>query len=140
MQGNIFTPNDELKVCNKKDYNNLFPESKNDKFYKKLDNVKFDDYGEKNFYSQLYFYNDTNNLITTANLNLLHYGVSRRSWFKSRDFYKKNGRIRHEKININVGTLLNIQITSCQSKEIKDRKFMVIGVDSSHNRKITATN
>ena len=121
LQGNIFTPNDELKVCNQNDYYKIFPESRDSKFYKKLNKMKFDNYGEKNFYSQLYFYNDTNNLITTANLNLLHYGVSRRGWFQSRDFYKKNGRIRHEKININVGTLLNIQITSCQSKEIKDR-------------------
>ena len=95
--------------------------AKLDSFYKKLDKKDFNEYGEKNFYSQLYFYNKNNKLITTANLNLLHYGVSRRGWFKSRDYYKSNGRIRHEKININVGPLLNIQITSCQSKEIKDR-------------------
>ena len=40
---------------------------------------------------------------------------------ESRDFYKKNGRIRHERINIQVGPLMNIQIHSYQSKEIKDR-------------------
>ncbi len=121
LVGNVFTPNDELAVFNKNDYYNIFPESKKKYIYKNLDKIRFDNYGEKNFYSQLYFYNKNNNLITTCNLNLLHYGVSRRGWFKSRDFYKKNGRIRHERININVGTLFNIQITSCQSKEIKDR-------------------
>ena len=121
LQGNIFTPNDELDVFTKKDYNKIFSESKKDNYYKKLDNIKFNNYGEKNFYSQMYFYNKNNSLMTTVNFNLLHYGVSRRGWFKSRDYYKSNGRIRHEKININVGPLLNIQITSCQSKEIKDR-------------------
>lgn len=121
LHGNIFTPDDELAVFNKNDYNNIFPESRTDSFYKKLNRISFENYGEKNFYSQLYFYNKDKKLITTANLNLLHYGVSRRGWFQSKDFYKKNGRIRHEKININVGTLMNIQITSCQSKEIKDR-------------------
>ena len=121
LQGNIFTPNDELSVFNKNDYENIFFESKTDNFYKNLDKITFDNYGEKNFYSQMYFYNNDSKLITTANLNLLHYGVSRRGWFISRDYYKKNGRIRHEKININVGPLLNIQINSCQSKEVSDR-------------------
>ena len=121
LHGNVFTPNDELAVFNKDDYAKIFPESINDKFYKNLNSINFDKYGEKNFYSQMFFYNNDNKLITTANLNLLHYGVSRRGWFVSKDFYKNNGRIRHEKINITVGPLLNIQITSCQSKEIKDR-------------------
>lgn len=121
LHGNVFTPDDELAIFNKNDYNNIFPESRTDSFYQKLNSISFENYGEKNFYSQLYFYNKDCKLITTANLNLLHYGVSRRGWFQSKDFYKKNGRIRHEKININVGTLMNIQITSCQSKEIKDR-------------------
>ena len=54
-------------------------------------------------------------------MNLLHNGVSRRSWIKTRDFYKSNGRIRHERINIEIGHLLNIQVHSYQSKEICDR-------------------
>ena len=121
IYGNIFTPNDEREVFNKNDFFNIFPESKNINIYKNLNKINFDNYGEKNFYGQLNFYNRHNALITTANLNLLHYGFSRRGWFKSRDYYKKNGRVRHERVTINVGPLLTIQIQSYQSKEIKDR-------------------
>ena len=60
-------------------------------------------------------------MLTYANLNLLHYGFSRRAWIESKDYYKSNGRIRHESINIQVGTLMNVQVHSYQSKEIKDR-------------------
>ena len=73
-------------------------------------------------YGNLSFYNSDNRLITTANLNLLSYGFSRRGWFKSRDYYKKNGRVRHERINIQVGPLLNIQVHSYQSKQVQDRQ------------------
>ena len=38
-----------------------------------------------------------------------------------KDFYKSNGRIRHERINIEIGHLLNIQVHSYQSKQISDR-------------------
>lgn len=121
LYGNIFTPEDEKIIFNKDDYKKIFSNDKVNGIYNKLEQINFNKYGEKNFYSQLNFLNDDNKLITTANLNLLHYGFSRRGWFKSRDFYKSNGRIRHERINIQVGPLLNIQIHSYQSKEIKDR-------------------
>lgn len=120
LYGNIFTPNDEFTVFNKNDYKKIF-KVRDLNIYKNYERKKFKNYGEKNFYSQLNFYNKDNKLITTANLNLLHYGFSRRGWFESRDYYKNNGRVRHERINIQVGTLLNIQIHSYQSKEIKDR-------------------
>lgn len=89
--------------------------------YSSLKEKDYSSYGEKNFYGNIGFYNSDNRLITTANINLLHYGFSRRGWFESRDYYKKNGRIRHERINIQVGPLLNIQVHSYQSKEIKER-------------------
>ena len=69
-------------------------------------------------------------MITTANLNLLHYGFSRRGWFETKDFYKENGRIRHERINIQVGPLMNIQIHSYQAKEIKDRIDIIDELDT----------
>ena len=129
LYGNSFTPNDELVVFNKEDYKNIFASDDVNGIYDKLDKINFDNYGEKNFYSQLNFTDDDNHLITTANLNLLHYGFSRRGWFKSRDYYKKNGRIRHERVNIQVGPLLNIQIHSYQSKEIKDRTDSPIEIE-----------
>lgn len=115
-----FTPNDELAVFNFNDYKRIFKNQRIPEFYNKL-NVGFPKFGEKNLYSMLTFKNKDGQTITTANLNLLHYGFSRRGWIESRDFYKSNGRIRHERINIQVGTLLNVQVHSYQSKEIKDR-------------------
>ncbi len=90
-------------------------------YYEKNPNPKFNKFGEKNYYGSLEFKNSSNQLLTYANLNLLHYGFSRRGWIESKDYYKSNGRIRHESINIQVGTLMNVQVHSYQSKEIKDR-------------------
>ena len=121
MYGDIFTPEDEKVVFNAMDFKRIFNLSKLGKPYTLLSEKDYTCYGEKNFYGNISFYNKDNKLITTANLNLLHYGFSRRGWFESKDYYKKNGRVRHEGINIQVGPLLNIQIHSYQSKEIKDR-------------------
>lgn len=119
--GSIFTPTDEMAVFNKNDFQRFFGKEEVDR-YSIYNRKRFNNYGEKNFYGQLNFKNKNKKIITTVNLNLLHYGFSRRGWFKSRDYYKKNGRIRHERVNIQVGPLLNIQVHSYQSKEIKDRK------------------
>lgn len=117
----IFTPNDEMNILNIEDYKRLFKDQEIPEFYKNNDNLKFNNYGEKDYHGLLNFYNKNGFTITTCNLNLLHNGVSRRSWIQTRDFYKSNGRIRHERINIEIGHLLNIQVHSYQSKEISDR-------------------
>ena len=117
---NCFTPNDELGVFNTDDYLRIFNEQEIPQFYHENNKMNFKKYGEKNYYGMLKLKNSYNQTITNVNLNLLHYGFSRRGWIKSKDYYKKNGRIRHERINIQVGPLLNIQIHSYQSKEIKD--------------------
>ena len=121
INSRCFTPNDEINVFNIEDYKRIFKNQNIPNYYFENDNPKFNKYGEKNFYGLLEFRNINNQIITNANLNLLHYGFSRRGWIESRDYYKKNGRIRHERINIQVGPLLNIQVHSYQSKEIKDR-------------------
>lgn len=117
----IFTPNDEINILNIDDYKRLFKKQDMPNYYQENPNPKFDNYGEKDFHGLLTFYNKTGLTITTASLNLLHNGVSRRSWIKTRDFYKSNGRIRHERINIEIAHLINIQVHSYQSKEIIDR-------------------
>lgn len=119
----IFTPNDEMNILTIDDYKRLFSNQNIPEYYFQNDNPTFDKYGEKDFHGLLTFKNKNGNTITTANLNLLHNGVSRRSWIETRDFYKNNGRIRHERINIEIAHLLNIQVHSYQSKEIKDRTF-----------------
>ncbi len=121
IYSNLFTPNDEIAVFNTDDYKRIFKNQTLPEYYSENSNPKFNKYGEKNFYGLLKFTNKHNQTITTANLNLLHYGFSRRGWIETKDFYKQNGRIRHERVNIQVGTLLNIQVHSYQSKQISDR-------------------
>lgn len=117
----VFTPNDEMNILNIEDYKRLFEDQNISEYYKENSNPNFNKYGEKDYHGLLTFYNKNGFPITTANLNLLHNGVSRRSWIETKDFYKSNGRIRHERINIEIGHLLNIQVHSYQSKEISDR-------------------
>ena len=114
-------PNDELNIFNKDDFQRIFKDQEIPEYYYQEKLPKFDKFGEKNFYGAINFRNKNNQLITHCNLNLLHYGFSRRGWIETKDFYKSNGRIRHEYINIQVGPLMNIQVHSYQSKEIKDR-------------------
>ena len=121
VYSDFFTPNDEINVFNIEDFKRIFKDQNIPAYYDKNEKPKFKNYGEKNYYGSLNFYNSYSQLITHVNLNLLHYGFSRRGWIETRPFYKNNGRIRHERINIQVGTLLNIQVHSYQSKEIKDR-------------------
>ena len=117
----VFTPNDEINILNIEDYKRLFKNQEIPNYYEINSKPTFDKFGEKDYHGLLTFYNKNGFTITTANLNLLHNGVSRRSWIESKDFYKSNGRIRHERINIEIGHLLNIQVHSYQSKEICDR-------------------
>ena len=117
----VFTPNDEMNILNIEDYKRLFKDQNIPAYYNENTNPTFNKYGEKDYHGLLTFYNKDGFTITTASLNLLHNGVSRRSWIETKDFYKSNGRIRHERINIEIGHLLNIQVHSYQSKEISDR-------------------
>ena len=125
VDGDVFskvvTPNDEMQFLNIDDYKRLFKDQNIPDYYNENSNPTFKKFGEKDYHGLLTFYNQDGFTITTASLNLLHNGVSRRSWIETKDFYKSNGRIRHERINIEIGHLLNIQIHSYQSKEICDR-------------------
>jgi len=56
------------------------------------------------------------NVITTIMVSLLQNSFSRRAWFPlPSDTYKSNGRVRHERLNIEVGPLMNIQVHSYQA-------------------------
>ena len=117
----VFTPNDEMNILTLDDYKELFKNQNLSDYYNQETEPDFNKYGEKDYHGLLTFYNKNGFTITTANLNLIHDGVSRRSWAETRDFYKSNGRIRHERINIEIAHLMNIQVHSYQSKEICDR-------------------
>ncbi len=115
---------DDLASITKEDILNLFKGQVIPEFYKNdIHEEAYEDYGEKDVYSLMQFKNKENRVITTANINLLQNGFSRRAWIQTKEnTYKGNGRIRHETLTIQMGPLLNIQVHSYQSKEIKDRR------------------
>lgn len=121
VYSNCFTPEDESNVFNFDDYKRIFKEQRIPEYYIEGKKQNFKKYGEKNYYGLMKFSNLYNQTITNVNLSLLHYGFSRRGWIETKEFYKKNGRIRHERINIQVGALMNIQVHSYQAKEISER-------------------
>ena len=121
VYSNIVTPNDEIKYLTIEDYKRLFNGQNIPAYYEKNKNPKFNKYGEKDYHGLFKYTNSKGDIVTTASLNLLHNGISRRSWIETKDFYKSNGRIRHERINIEIPHLMNIQVHSYQSKEIHER-------------------
>lgn len=93
------------------------------KFYdKEASSTDYNLFGEKAIVSQFSFYNEKEKTITTGNLYISQIGFSRRAWIIPHDdHYKNNGRVRHETVDIEIGPLMDIQVHSYQSKEIKDR-------------------
>jgi len=58
-------------------------------------------------------------VVTTASINLQQNSFCRRAWTDlPEDVYKGNGRVRHERLNIQVANLLNLQVHSYQSYEV----------------------
>jgi len=61
-------------------------------------------------------------VVTTASINLQQNSFSRRSWADPpEDGYKGNGRVRHERVAIQVANLLAIQVHSYQVCEVNKR-------------------
>lgn len=119
-----FDLQDDLTSINREDIFRIFNGQNIPIFYsQKINKKQYEIYGEKDSYSLIQFKNNEDRVITTANLNLLQNGFSKRSWIQTKkNTYKGNGRVRHETITIQIGPLLNIQVHSYQSKEIKERK------------------
>lgn len=109
-------PSDFVFMINNKDYKQFFG---NNNYYK-IDYEKFKTFGGIDVDTMIrYKHNDK--IVCTATLNLKQNSFSRRGWCTlPEDTYKSNGRVRHEYMNLNVGPLMNIQVHSYQSKEIKD--------------------
>jgi hypothetical protein len=58
-------------------------------------------------------------VVTTASINLQQNSFCRRAWTDlPEDVYKGNGRVRHERLNIQVANLLNLQVHSYQAYEV----------------------
>ena len=124
MYVSTYNPNDSLTVINNQDYQKLFNTGKFNNIFNMEENT-FKNFGEIDFHSIINFKKD-DKTITNCTLNLMQSGFSRRSWCDlPQDIYKGNGRVRHERLNIEVGPLMNIQIHSYQAYEFfeKERIF-----------------
>lgn len=68
----------------------------------------------------------TKDSVTThAQIDLLHSGLSSRSWVdvEGRNLYKGNGRVRHEQHYISIGPFASISLTSWQSKPFETEQL-----------------
>ena len=116
-----YKPIDFFNVFNNYDYKKILRTNRFEKTLS-IDQSYFKNYGEIDFHSIINFKQDEK-LITNCSINLMQSGFSRRAWSElPKDTYKANGRVRHERLNVQVGPLMNIQVHSYQAYEIADRE------------------
>jgi hypothetical protein len=123
LYGKGFFPYDLLNVLNQKNYSSFFKEEKYNEIFENPLSFNFAQLGELDFFSIIQFYQGSKK-ITTCTLNMLQTGFCRRAWSDlPDDTYKNNGRIRHERLSIQFGPLMNIQVHSYLSSESKHKSF-----------------
>lgn len=116
----VFRPNDFFTTINEKSYFKLFNTRCFDNIIENKSAVK--KFGELDLHTMIDF-KCNDNLITHCSLNLLQSGFSRRAWLVlPEDTYKSNGRVRHERVNVQIGPLFNVQIHSYQSDQVLKNK------------------
>lgn len=122
MYVSTYNPTDFFNVFNNYDYKKILKTNRFETAILRLDECE--NFGEIDFHSIINFKQD-DRLITNCSINLMQSGFSRRAWSElPKDTYKSNGRVRHERLNIQVGPLMNIQVHSYQAYEIADRNKM----------------
>lgn len=114
--GTGFSPLDSLGAVNQKDYERFFGHRQYDEIFEDPYAFGFSRFGELDFFSILQLFQGDRK-ISVCNLNLLQTGFCRRkSSVLPEDTYKNNGRVRHERLNLQFGPLLNIQVHSYLSQ------------------------
>jgi hypothetical protein len=123
LYANKFSPNDFLFQINNNDYKKLFNQNERiEKFFDSYTPQNYKDYGELDVFIMAQFLRD-DKVITTSTITLQQNSFSRRAWSDMpEDPYKKNGRLRHERQNIQVSNLLNVQIHTYQSYEALNKE------------------
>lgn len=120
LYGTGFFPMDSLAAINQKDYENFFGHRKYSEIFDDPYSFGFSRFGELDFFSILQLFQGDKKL-SICNLNLLQTGFCRRSSSQlPEDTYKNNGRVRHERLNLQFGPLLNIQVHSYLSQKLKE--------------------
>ncbi|MBS0656413.1 MAG: Gfo/Idh/MocA family oxidoreductase [Verrucomicrobia bacterium] len=119
-----YNPGDFLHLCNQEDYARLFQGRDYQSIFAQREELGFKTYGELDFFSLIQLFSEGKRL-TTCSLNLLQTGFSRRAWTDlPEDTYKANGRIRHERINLQFGHLFNMQVHSYVSSESREKSAL----------------
>lgn len=110
-----FTPNDLFHQIDGSVHEKLFSQQTIRDFYKTYQRRDYKDSGELDAFTSLQLMQGKNVVLSGA-INLQQNSFSNRGWFTlPEDTYKSNGRIRHERVNIQVSHFLNIQAHSYQS-------------------------
>jgi len=104
-------PKNHFKQIDANTLSRIFPD------YHSVVDYQLADYGEVDVMSTIQL-KSSNSVITHAQIDLQHSGISARSWptIEGRNLYKGNGRVRHEQHYINMGPFASISLTSWQSK------------------------
>lgn len=115
------TPSGLNASLNEEDYTRYFgPEYERTGLSSKQYLDKVSDYGEIDSFSVIRLLRNGEN-ICNISVNLLHSSFARRSWaVPNADFYKGNGRVKHQQFIIQQGPFQCIQIHNYQSKDQHD--------------------
>lgn len=112
-----FTPNDLFNQIDEAAYTRFFNQPKIRDFYQTYQRKDYEEFGELDTYTLVQLMRGQN-VVMTGSINLQQNSFSKRGWFElPEDTYKGNGRVRHERVNIQVSHFLNIQVHSYQSCE-----------------------
>lgn len=116
-------PGDMLKIIDRSSYSKLFPSIQFEEIDHKYKSNMID-MGEVDVFILLQSIKD-NAIITTSTINLLQNSFSRRAWTSMPlDSYQGNGRVRHERVNIQIASLLNLQIHSYQATKASETDIL----------------
>ncbi len=113
-----FTPNDFFNQIDENSYKKFFNQPATKDFYRTYKPEDYKYFGELDAYILVQLMRGEH-VTTSGSINLQQNSFSRRGWFDlPKDTYKGNGRVRHERVNIQVSQFLNIQVHSYQSYEL----------------------
>lgn len=112
-----FAPNDLFHQIDAAACTKLFHRQATRDFYETYRRQEYEHFGELDAYALVQLMQGRN-VVTTGSINLQQNSFSQRGWFDlPEDTYKGNGRVRHERLNIQVSHFLNIQAHSYQSRQ-----------------------
>lgn len=127
-----FTPNDFFNQIKREVYAKFFNQPATADFYRTYKRQDYEHYGELDAYTFIQLMRGKN-VITSGSINLQQNSFSKRGWFDlPEDTYKGNGRVRHERVNIQASQFLNIQVHSYQS-DAPDNKEIETGETGSED-------